>query len=103
MKIKVYKLKKDYKMFKIGALFQEIDGKYVVSTEFARCIDRSFFNDIKLNTKFEELLEKSEPMELKDTLFFTYNVRSLENQVRFATDKLAAVAKTLDEFIKKYK
>ena len=102
MKVKIYKLKEDYKMFKQGTLFQEIEGKLVVSTEFARCIEKSYFDDFKTDKKFEKIMEKFGTIDIKDTMYYQITVRSYENQVKFAKEKLDALIKIRDSFLQRF-
>lgn len=103
LKIKTFKLNRDFKTFKRGTIFEEIDNMYVVKNEFARCMSLEYFTDIKHGLVFDQIMDKSGSIDITETLYYQYNIRSLENQIKFAKEKYETVLKMKESFMKKFK
>lgn len=102
MKVKVYKLQVNYKIFKAGTIFEEIGDKLVVQNEFSRCIDKSFFSDIKLKIEARDILTKMDSKDIKETLYYQYNMRSFDNQIKYLKDKIKILEDQKEQFLKSF-
>jgi hypothetical protein len=90
-------------MYKKGTIFEEIDEMYVVKNEFARCMALDFFTDIKTGVTFDKIMEKLNQIDITETMYYQYNVRSLDNQIKFQKEKYETLLKMKESFMKKFK
>lgn len=103
MKVKVFKLKEDYKIFKKGTVFQEINDCLVIENEWSRGVDRNYFDDMSIQKSFDILMDRQKSIDIQETLYFQVKMRKFNNDIDFQTRKLSALMKTKNDFLETFK
>lgn len=119
MKVKLWKIKETYKIFKEGTIIEEIeekrsfineDGKenfektsfFVVQNEWSKGVEKDYFNDMKLGKSFKTLLEPFGTKDLFDCKYFEVKLRYWSNEIDILERKIQIIKNAKQEFLSKF-